>query len=177
MPFDKQSDHLRFLKHYTAHEQSIRGYVRRLVPKREDANDVMQEVALVLWRKFDQLRSDDDFRRWAFGVARLQVLAWRRDRARENERFILSETIIDLLADESDTVSTELDLQREMILQRCLGELNNEQRAAIEAMYSENSDTSELANRFGKTIPGFHQWLYRIRQALAVCAEREAEVV
>ena len=56
---------------FTANEASIHGYVRRLVYKREDAMDVMQKIAIVLWKKFDQLQSDNDFRKWSFGVARL----------------------------------------------------------------------------------------------------------
>lgn len=169
--------HRRFLKQYTAHEAAVRAYIRRLVPARDDANDVLQEVALVLWKKFDQLKADDDFRRWAFGVARFQVLAWRRDTARARERLILSDLTIELLADEPESVSADLDMKREMILQRCMAKLKSDQRSAIEAMYSENSDTTALAARFGRSLAGFRQWLYRIRQTLAACAEEEVKSI
>ena len=79
MRFKSEKDkHTCFLGLFTANEASIHGYVRRLVYKREDAMDVMQKIAIVLWKKFDQLQSDNDFRKWAFGVARFEVLAWRR---------------------------------------------------------------------------------------------------
>ena len=84
--------HIRFLRSFTANEAAIRAYVRRMVPTRGDADDVMQETSVVLWEKFDTLREDGDFRTWAFGVARFEVLAWLRDRGRD--RLVLNEEVI-----------------------------------------------------------------------------------
>jgi RNA polymerase sigma factor (sigma-70 family) len=81
--------HNRFLRSFTANEQAIRAYVRRMVPTRGDADDVMQETSVVLWEKFDTFREDGDFRTWAFGVARYEVLAWLRDKGRD--RLVLNE--------------------------------------------------------------------------------------
>ena len=81
------------------HESSVRAYVRRLLPARADADDVMQRVALVLWDKFDQFREDGDFRKWAFGVARYEVLAWLRDHGRD--RLVLAGDVAEMIASES----------------------------------------------------------------------------
>lgn len=50
-----------FLRSFTAHE---RAHVRRLVPMQADADDVMQEISVVLWEKFDSLLEGVDFRAW-----------------------------------------------------------------------------------------------------------------
>ncbi len=84
--------HDQFIRLYVENEESLRGFVRSLVPTLEDAREVMQETAAVLWRKFDELHSLEDFRRWAFGVARFEALAFRRDRARD--RHVFSEDLI-----------------------------------------------------------------------------------
>ena len=63
-------NHDQFLRLYVDNEESLRGFIRSLVPSLEDAKEVMQGTAAVLWRKFEQLDSPDNFRRWAFGVAR-----------------------------------------------------------------------------------------------------------
>ena len=171
----EEEKHRQFLGHFTAHESAIHAYVRRLVPRREDALDVMQDIAIVLWKKFDQLDKDRDFRPWAFGVARYQVLAWRRDIARERERLIISQDTIELIAKEIESKTDQLDLEREAILQHCLKQLKTDQRSAIQTMYGENHfDCSELAKQFGKTLTGFYQWIYRIRQKLSECAQRFA---
>ena len=72
--------HDRFLRLYVEHEEALRGFVRSLVPTLEDAREVMQEVAAVLWRKFESLESVEDFRRWAFGVARFEAFNFKRAR-------------------------------------------------------------------------------------------------
>ena len=56
---EEEKNH-RFLNLFTANESSIHAYVRRLVYRREDASDVMQKIAIILWKKFDQLQSDDN---------------------------------------------------------------------------------------------------------------------
>ena len=172
----EENKHDRFLGLFTANESSIHAYVRRLVYRREDASDVMQKIAIVLWKKFDQLKADDDFRKWSFGVARFEVLSWRRDLARERERLILSTETIELMAEELDRKAEQLDLEREAILQHCLGKLKDDQRSALQLMYDDESNTPALAQKFGKSVTGFYQWIYRIRQKLAECAKHVANV-
>ena len=69
----EDQQHVDFLRLYVEHEEALRGFVRALVPTREDARDVMQEVTVVLWRKIGELSAMEDFRRWAFGVARMDT--------------------------------------------------------------------------------------------------------
>ncbi|MEY5012122.1 MAG: hypothetical protein RLZZ253_3261, partial [Verrucomicrobiota bacterium] len=66
--------------------------MRRLVPQWTDADDVMQDVSVVLWEKFPALPESQDFRVWAFGVARYEVLAWLRDKGRD--RLVLTEDVV-----------------------------------------------------------------------------------
>lgn len=67
--------HSQFLRLYVAHEEALLGFVRTLLPSREDAREVMQEVAVVLWQRFEELNDVSGFRPWAFGVARFKALA------------------------------------------------------------------------------------------------------
>lgn len=87
---DKPEFHEQFLRLFTANEAAIRAYVRRLVPMRDDAADVTQGVSLVLWKKLDEL---EGFRRWAFGVARCETLAWLQDKTRD--RLVLTDDVLE----------------------------------------------------------------------------------
>ena len=89
-----------FLRLYVQHEEALRGFVRSLVPTLEDAREVMQEVAAVLWRKFEEISSPDDFRRWAFGVARFEALDFLRSLRRDRQVF--GEEAMKLLAKEAE---------------------------------------------------------------------------
>ncbi len=157
---------------YAANEPAIRAFVRRLVPLREDANDVMQEVAVALWRKSTPELAGEDFRRWAFGVARYEVLAWRRDKARD--RHVLDEDVLMLLASEAIACEDSLDAQREA-LNACLKKLAAPQRELLLAAYSDKSGIQSVAQLSGRTLGGFYQWLYRIRVSLLNCVRRAVQ--
>lgn len=158
-----------FLRLYVEHEESLRGFVRSLVPTREDAGEVLQEVAAVLWRKFDDLLSPEDFRRWAFGVARFEALAYRRDRARDRHMF--GEDVLALVADEAEASADALAAERES-LEQCLRKLSAPQRALVAAAYERGERIDALAGRMGRTPMSLYKALHRIRMTLADCARR-----
>lgn len=162
-------NHRRFLRLFTAHEAAIRAFVRRLVPARSDADDVMQEVSVVLWEKFDQFRVDGDFRAWAFGVARFEALAWLRDRARD--RLVLDERVVALLAEEGAESEPALDRQR-AALEQCMGKVAADQRDLLLRAYRPDARIQEVAGSSGRTVQGFYQWLHRMRRMLLDCIVR-----
>lgn len=158
-----------FLKLYAEHEPVLRAFVRRLVPKRSDAADVMQEVALVLWRKFDQLTQKEDFCKWAFGVARYETLAWLRDKARD--RHVFSDDLLETFADEAIKAESYLSAQREA-LEQCLNKMTEKDRHLMLAAYSGGAQVRDIAQRSGRSIVGFYQWLHRMRLRLLDCTRR-----
>ncbi len=162
--------HSRFLRSFTANEAAIRAYVRRMVPTRGDADDVMQETSVVLWEKFDTLREAEDFRAWAFGVARFEVLAWLRDKGRD--RLVLNEDVIARLADEAEEDEPRLERQREA-LEDCLAKVAPDQRQLLMQAYSDESRIQDVARHSGRTVPGFYQWLHRMRKLLLDCIRRD----
>jgi RNA polymerase sigma-70 factor (ECF subfamily) len=168
--FDDQL-HDRFLRLFTVSEPAVRAFVRRLVPLRDDARDVMQEVALVLWQKFGGYTGggDEDFRRWAFGVARFEVLAWRRDLARD--RHVFHEDLLEVLADDSAQTNDRLELQREA-LRSCLAKLRSDQQRLVLAAYGPGASIREIAARSGRTVAAFYQWLHRVRFSLLSCVRK-----
>jgi RNA polymerase sigma-70 factor (ECF subfamily) len=158
-----------FLRLFTANEPVVRAFVRSLVPTLADANDVMQEVAIVLWRKFGDYDSNEDFRRWAFGVAKFKVLAWQRDQARD--RHVFGEDMTNVLAEEAAHRSDQLAAQREA-LRLCLDRLPAEQRQLVDAAYASGSRMDVLAASLGRTAMSLYKTMHRIRMALVDCTRR-----
>ncbi len=129
----------------------------------------MQGVALVLWRKFAELDDADHFRRWAFGVAKHEALAWLRDKARD--RVVLAEDVLQIVARESAKVEKRLSAQREA-LESCLDKLPAEQRTMILAAYSPDVSIQKVAGQSGRTVAAFYQWLHRMRVRLLDCTRQ-----
>jgi len=161
--------HEQFLSLFAANEPAIRAYVRRLVPTRHDTADVMQGVALVLWRKFEEFDDAKGFRRWAFGVAKYESLAWLRDRARS--RLVLADDVLQVVAHESTRDDERLSAQREA-LEVCLEKLPTQQRKLILAAYAPDVEIQKVAGQSGRTVAAFYQWLHRMRLRLLDCTRQ-----
>jgi RNA polymerase sigma-70 factor, ECF subfamily len=161
--------HDRFLRLFAEHEPSLRIFVRSLTPTRMDASEVMQEVAVVLWKKFGEFDGARDFRKWAFGVARFEALAFLRDRARD--RHIFDEELVARLADETAAAEPRHATQREA-LEKCLQRLPREQRELVLEAYTKGTRMDELAGRRGQTAMALYKILHRIRQTLLECVRR-----
>lgn len=166
----EQERHDRFLRLFLNHEEALRGFLRAIVHPREEAREVMQHVAAILWRKFDQLESEHDFRRWAFGIARFEALAAARDRARDRHTF--SEDLLLHLADEAAQAQDLWEAEREA-LQKCLEKLTDTQRALVTAVYDRGTTIDKLAARMGRTVMAIYKTLHRIRIGLMDCTQRE----
>ncbi|MES2793353.1 MAG: sigma-70 family RNA polymerase sigma factor [Planctomycetota bacterium] len=162
--------HQKFLRAFTTHEPVIRAFVRRLVPSRTDADDVLQEVAIVLWEKFDDFREDGDFRAWACGIARFKVLSRLRDMSRD--RVVLSTDVIEMIA--TSSFEDEFRLQRERdMLEFCFRKVSPKEQELLAKAYDADSKIQDVAALSGRSVRGFYQWLYRMRQMLLNCIERE----
>ncbi|MFG0334453.1 MAG: sigma-70 family RNA polymerase sigma factor [Maioricimonas sp. JB049] len=169
MPTGPARRHQRFLRAFTTHEPAIRAFVRRLVPSRSDADDILQEVSIVLWEKFDEFREGGDFKAWACGIARYKVLAWLRDRGRD--RLVLDSDVVEILAAQSLDRDPVLQQQREH-LERCLESVPPAERSLLAQAYQPGAVIRDVAARSGRSTGGFYQWLHRMRQMLLDCVKR-----
>ena len=162
--------HADFLRLYVEHEPSLRGFVRSLVPTLEDANDVMQEAAMALWKRFGSLDAPENFRRWAFGVARLEALEFLRKKSRD--RHVFGEDLLAQLADDAEEMADQFVEERKA-LDVCLQKLPSDQRSLVEAAYAPGARMDELAARIGRTAMAVYKSLHRIRMMLTDCTKRE----
>jgi RNA polymerase sigma-70 factor, ECF subfamily len=163
----EQHDH--FLRLFMSHEESLRVFVRSLLFTHDEEREVMQEVAVVLWRKFDVGMDSDAFCRWAFGVARMEALAFRRDRARDRHTF--GDEVFELLAqtilDHSDSLAAE-----RRALDTCLQKLPGNQRQLVQTAYAPGVKIDHLATQLGRTAMALYKTLHRIRLTLMDCTRR-----
>ena len=144
-------------------------YALSLVQNAADAEEILQETNLVLWRKFDRYRPGTSFARWACRIAHFEVLKFYERRSREQRLF--SSEFIEALAVESETLSDELDARREALGQ-CLGKLREADRRLVLRRYEEHATTRIVAEALGRSVQGTRKSLHRIRMALLSCIER-----
>jgi RNA polymerase sigma-70 factor (ECF subfamily) len=165
-----REQHDQFLRLFMEHEEALRLFVRSLLFNQEESREVMQEVAIVLWRKFDDSLDGPSFRRWAFGVARMEALAFRRDRARD--RHIFGDDIAELLERAVQEEAGALERERSA-LEACVGKLPAKQRELVDTAYEPGVKKNDLACKLGWTSMALYKKLHRIRLQLMECIRRE----
>lgn len=161
--------HEAFVRALTKHERIVRAYIRGAgIARPEDVDEIMQEVSLIAWEKFDQLRDVEEFPKWACVIARYRVLDFRRKRSRD--RLVLSDKVFDLLMEEALDESGERE-GRLRQLERCLDSLPQAGRKLVMAAYEPGASIDELAGSHGKKANALYQQLWRLRKILAKCVD------
>jgi len=168
--YDETSSGERFLRTLAEHETALAAYIRCLV-NHSDADDILQETKIVLWRKFAEFTEGTDFRAWARTVALHQILNYRRKEKRRSNVH-LDESFIEVLAAEMERRSAYLDATLDH-LEHCLQKLSETHRMIVLARYYQKDDIDTIAGRMGRSTEAVYRILSRIRVALATCVERQ----
>lgn len=67
------------------HYSSIERFVRFRIPVSEDAEDILQNVYITAYQKFEQLKNPDSFKAWMLAIARNQCNDYFRMQAKRME--------------------------------------------------------------------------------------------
>jgi RNA polymerase sigma-70 factor (ECF subfamily) len=159
----------RFVQLFAQHQRSIHAYIYGLVPSRVDADDVMQETSLVLWKKWGEFDPTRDFVRWACGIAFHEVLKLRRKTA--TSRCYFNEELLQQLSAEVVRQTDELQ-GRYLALMGCLGKLGSRDRELIERRYQVKTTARKVADELDRPPSTVYKALARIRSLLFDCVER-----
>jgi RNA polymerase sigma-70 factor (ECF subfamily) len=141
-------------------------YVMSMVPNRTDAEEIIQESNLVLWREFGRFEPGTHFAAWACKVAFHQVLAWRKRRQRDRLQF--SEEFLNAVGEEAATGIDHLE-ERSQALAGCIDRLPERHRDLIRWRYRDGLDIEAVSRQAGRTVEAVYRALSRIRQTLYDC--------
>lgn len=132
------------------------------------ADDLVQQTMIEAWRS-DRQPSPEEWRPWLFGVARMVLLRWRRELARDLRRSIAepaNESVLAAIAADVD-IDTELEQQDiVMLLHDVLDELPIETRQVLLLKYIHELPQSEIAGQLGLQEKALEGRLHRGKQKL-----------
>jgi len=158
-----------FVRLLGQNQRRIFQYVLSLVPQWGEAEEIMQETNLVLWREFGQFQSGTNFAAWACKVAFHQVLAWRKRRQRDRLEF--SVEFLETIAEEAASCSDLLE-ERAQLLSDCIDKLPLQHRDLLRLRYTEGQSIDAIAAKVGRTLDAVYRVLSRIRHTLHDCVSK-----
>ncbi len=157
-----------FLTLLTRHDRALALYVYGLVPAQADADDILQQTKMVMWRSFARFEPGTNFIAWARKIAFHQILGHRRHSKRAH--LPLSEEMLEQIGHEVAKLSDHGQARREA-LASCLGKLPAEHREILTMRYFDDLEVEQIAERINSTAGAVYRALSRLRHALLECVE------
>ena len=168
-PASKSAAQEEFLRVFLANEREIFRYVAALVPPTADAQEIVQQTAVVLWEKFDQYDAERPFSPLACRFALNVTRQWMARRQRW--KALLNSGLAEELASRREQLRSEFDA-RLVHLDRCLQKLPEEQRSLVDGYYFRQLDVATVSDQAERTVDAVYKALQRIRRQLRECIER-----
>jgi RNA polymerase sigma-70 factor (ECF subfamily) len=164
------------IREFFRNQHMLMDYILCQVHHVHDAEDIFQEVAVIVCRKTEQVPDQAHFAVWCRGIARNLVKHYWRSKGRERisywEDFYEE---VDKAYAEADENMDVLNDQRHR-MENCLEQLPAQSRTMLEAHYMAGKKIVDLARTLNRSADSIRMMLMRIRKVLQDCVAGSASV-
>jgi RNA polymerase sigma-70 factor, ECF subfamily len=161
-----------FVEQLARHDRALTLYVYALVSRQADAEDILQQTKMVMWKSFGEFEPGTQFLAWARKVAFHQILGYRRKTKRDP--LPLSDEMLEKVSDHVAALSEHEQLRREA-LESCLHRMTGDHRRLILLRYQEELEVESIAEKLSSTPGAVYRALSRLRVGLADCVRSRLE--
>jgi RNA polymerase sigma-70 factor (ECF subfamily) len=158
-----------FVQLFTKWQRRLFLFILAQVPNPGDAEEILQETNLVIWRKSQMFQLGTNFYAWCCRIAVLEVLKHRERRRRDGVH--LSAEFVEIIAREAEENLEWLESRRQALL-TCLARLAPADRELIRSRYAAGQNGKNVAKTLGRPANSVYQSLSRIRHTLLECIKR-----
>ncbi len=166
----KSNDNSDFARLMAQSHRNLSHYIYSLHPNASEADDILQETSISIYKHFDQYDGDRPFLPWAFKFAYFEVKRFRRSRARD--RLVMNEELLDTIATERSDYQEELEQKRQRLV-FCVRKLVEEDKKLIQWRYHTGRTIKEMAETLNLPVKRLYKRLERLRIVLHRCMVSE----
>lgn len=160
-------DHL--LSEVLHYKDRIWSYIFSIVRDYHLSEDVLQEVCLFLVNSSDKFDSSRAFLPWALGIARNK--SYEAIRKNQRQGTLLEDNILKKLQETISNINREENVRLEA-LQKCLGQISQENRELMTMKYVQRLSAEKIAGMINRSRTATFSLLQRIRTSLAGCINK-----
>lgn len=157
---------------WTRSQPAVAAYLASLVYDHHDAEDLLQRTAMAAIRKFADFDEGRSFTSWAVGIAHMEVLRYRREKARDT-RVFFSDEALEALAQAHRECEAEPDVDMRNALARCMQRLRGRSKKVVESFYRDGKKLDTIADQLAVARGTVGSILHRSRKALRECVSHE----
>ncbi|HMM68160.1 MAG TPA: sigma-70 family RNA polymerase sigma factor [Dokdonella sp.] len=155
---------------YRTTSSKLFGICLRVLPQRAEAEEVLQEVFIAIWRKaemFDAKRASA--MTWLSMMTRNKAIDRLRSHAGAGQQAAIDLEELESDASASDSAEVAQDKER---IEACLDELEAPRRQLVRTAFFDGATYEELATRSGNPLGTVKSWIRRSLLKLKACLER-----
>jgi RNA polymerase sigma-70 factor (ECF subfamily) len=149
----------------------LMGICLRILKDRDEAEDVLQEVYVSIWKRadsFDPTRSSPVT--WLCTIARNRAIDRLRSR-RSRAEVVLVDEALEIVDEKPDSFAVAAERQEGERIRFCLSTLENRTQEMIRTAFFDGLSYSDLAARAGVPLGTVKSWIRRGLQRLKKCLE------
>jgi RNA polymerase sigma-70 factor (ECF subfamily) len=150
-------------------QRRIRGYITTMLTNWADADEVLQETSIVLWRKFGEFQPGSDFAAWAFRIAYFTTMNFLQKHKHQSLHY--SAALLDRIAVTTEMLQPSLEAQFASLAE-CMAKLDERDRDLLQRRHFPGSSTKDVADSLGRPLKSVYKSLNRIYAALLSCIQR-----
>jgi len=152
---------------YERHFDFVWRNARRMGVREEDIDDAVQEVFIVVFRRYDEFEARSSIETWLFGILFRTVQHYRRAKARRLNKMEALELDGGAEPRTAEGPHDELDRRRQAeVLHRLLDELDDDKRAVFVLVELEERTVPEVAEALGVNVNTVYSRLRAAREEL-----------
>jgi RNA polymerase sigma-70 factor (ECF subfamily) len=151
---------------YVRHERRVYAYLLTVLGNTADADDVLQQTGITLWKKFCEFPAGGDFLPWAIRTAYFTAKNYLRKHARS--RVVFSQRMFEAVAEQAARQVSRPDNLHDA-LEECLRHLPEADRDLIRRRYEQELPVKHLAEGLDRSIHHVYRALARVHSSLFDC--------
>lgn len=139
-PASKSTAFTQLVKKY---QQRLYWHIRRLVVSHNDADDILQNTFIKIWKHLDNFREESNLYTWMYKIATNEALSWLEQLKRQQQYLTVGETIYleNKLSQENGYNSNKIEWK----LQKALLTLPEKQRIVFNLRYYDEMPYEEMS--------------------------------
>ncbi len=163
------SKQARFFRHYNSVQVRLYSYLLTVVHNRNDAEDILQETAIVLWEKFDEFQEGTSFGAWAVRIAGFKALEFMRHNRKT--RMFFDESFYESICQEAEESTVDVP-ERLEALHFCLNKVPDPSKKLLAMRYMKDIPIRRISHQTGRSAAGLYQTFTRLIGLLRDCMDK-----
>lgn len=159
-----------FFQLFIGSQKNLYAFILASVHNYNDADDILQDTATVMWRKFDEFNKDTNFVAWGISISRNLIKKYYNERKRSRVQF--NDNLFQKISEKMEKSVGQMH-RRQTALKICSQKLNDTGRALIDMRYSKGMTIKAIANHLNRSVQGMYKTISRLQDALQRCINNE----